>query len=430
MSDQEIQGRESYEERLFEAILEQAFNSVVITNGSFENNGPLIQRCNPAFCRMTGYPEHELIGRSPRILQGAETDPGVIDELRQCLADGRFFQGSTVNYRKDGTPYHVEWNISPIRDRHGEIRHYVSIQQDITARVRAESERDLLARALNLAKDPILITDAQARIIFANHALEQLTGYSFDDIFGKTPRFLQSGEQDSDFYAQLRQALQRGEAFRATFANLNQAGETYYVDQTITPLIDETGTVQHFISIGKDVTEAVGHQQQLSQEASRDGLTGLLNRRAGERALANAHHRGQAEQRPFALLFADIDHFKQINDRFGHDTGDLILKRVAEVIERQSRSSDQAVRWGGEEFVLILDQATETDAQATAERIRAAVETAAVDPRVDRMTLSLGCAQWQPGETPAELLRRVDQALYAAKSGGRNQVVVAEKPGD
>ncbi len=410
---------------LLQAILDQAFNSVVITDARFDHGGPLIQHCNPAFCRMTGYSAEELIGRSPRILQGPDTDPAVIDELRRCLKEQRFFQGATINYRKDGTPYNVEWNISPIHDRSGRVRHFVSLQQDITARVMAESERDLLARALNVTRDPILITDANARIVFANQAFEQLTGYTAEEIHGKTPKFLQSGQQSEDFYALLKDALSRGQPFRATFANLRKSGELYYADQSIAPISDADGRVQHFVSVSKDITTTVERQQQLSEQASRDALTGLLNRRAGDQVLEDARAAAVTRQRPFSIVMGDIDHFKKVNDRFGHAIGDRVLVDMAKRLMAQIRETDHAVRWGGEEFLVLLGNAPVEVAATTAERIRRVTENQP-DPQAGTITVSLGCGQWRDGESIDALVDRVDQAMYRAKEGGRNRVVVAE----
>ncbi|MDU8473565.1 PAS domain S-box protein, partial [Pseudomonas syringae pv. actinidiae] len=136
---------------LLEAVVEQSFNAVLITDANLANGGPLIVYVNPAFCTMTGYTADELIGVSPRILQGADTDPQVIERLRQCLSERLFFEGSTVNYRADGSPYVVEWKISPVRDDTGTVCNFVSVQQNISPRIRAEREQHLLAQALNAA---------------------------------------------------------------------------------------------------------------------------------------------------------------------------------------------------------------------------------------------------------------------------------------
>lgn len=101
---------------LLEAVVEQSFNAVLITDANLTNGGPFIVYVNPAFCAMTGYAAEALIGLSPRILQGPDTDRQVIERMRQCLSESLFFEGSTVNYRADGSPYVVEWKISPVRD--------------------------------------------------------------------------------------------------------------------------------------------------------------------------------------------------------------------------------------------------------------------------------------------------------------------------
>jgi diguanylate cyclase (GGDEF)-like protein/PAS domain S-box-containing protein len=412
-------------ELLLDSVLDQAFNSVVITDASFDNGGPLIVKCNPAFSHMTGYSMDELIGQSPRILQGPDTDPAVIRELRCCLHEGRFFQGSTVNYRKDGTPYYVEWNISPIHDGSGKVRNFVSLQQNITPRVQAERERNLLAQALNVAKDPVLITDADAHIVFANQAFESVSGYSEQEVLGQTPKFLRSGQQDDSFYQILREALARGEPFRATFANKNKSGALYYVDQSIAPIVDDDGAVRHFVSISKDITQKVLEQQKLLEQAHRDPLTQLMNRRSGERALIAAHDLAKSNGTPFAVLLADIDHFKQVNDRHGHGIGDEVLSKVAQALQAQTREADQAIRWGGEEFLIVLNNASSQVARVAAERVRSAIGSLRQD-KVGAVTVSIGCAQWRPDETLETLVDRADQALYAAKHGGRNQVVCAD----
>jgi diguanylate cyclase (GGDEF)-like protein/PAS domain S-box-containing protein len=116
---------------LLNAFFEQSKDSVVITSADPENGFPVLM-ANPSFCRMTGYSLQELQGHSLKMLQGPETDQKVIEELRRCLAEGTYFVGSTVNYRKDHSPYIVRWSVSPVRDSHGVITSYVSVQQDIT----------------------------------------------------------------------------------------------------------------------------------------------------------------------------------------------------------------------------------------------------------------------------------------------------------
>ena len=410
--------------QLLKAAVEQAFNSVVITTAGRDDDGPRISYCNPAFCAMTGYTADELVGQSLRLLQGPLTDPQVLQRLRECLRNAQYFQGSTFNYRKDGSPYLVEWNVSPVFDAHGQIQAFVSVQQDITARVRAEERQALLAHALDATRDAVLIADQKAHILFVNQAFEQLTGYSSAEVLGCTPRFLQSGQHPPAFYQQLREALGRGDSCQATFVNRHKNGHLYHVAQTITPLKDEAGVTRHYVSVSKDVTELMTRTQELRQQAHHDALTGLLNRRAGEKQLQLCQQAAHTGERGYAVIMGDIDAFKQINDRFGHETGDRVLQRCAALLRGAVRRDDAVVRWGGEEFLIILPGCARDAAHELAERICATV-AAQEHPTVGRVTMSLGVAAWQPPEDSAELLRRTDQALYQAKQNGRNRVVLA-----
>ncbi|WP_445001135.1 sensor domain-containing diguanylate cyclase [Halomonas mongoliensis] len=409
--------------RLIKAVTEQAYNAVLITDGALSSGGPSIVYCNPAFCRMTGYERSELLGRSPRLLQGPDTDPAVIDSLRQALRQGRFWEGSTVNYRQDGEPYFVNWSISPIVDDCGQVSHFVSIQQDITSRVRAETERDMLIQALNQAHDPVLVTDRDARIVFANAAFEELTGYRTEEVIGQTPALLSSGEQGPDFYRTMWQTLNSKRPFQARFINRRKDGSRYYVEQSIAPVLNKGGSLTHFISTSWQVDELVEREKALVDMATRDKLTGLLTRRAGDDALLRAHQEHLGKDTPLSVIICDIDHFKQVNDRHGHLSGDRVIREVAGLIERQLRAGDPAIRWGGEEF-LIMVQASSGVALGLAERLRSAVEHFH-DPKVGQVTLSLGVAEILPGESIEQLLGRADGALYRAKRSGRNCTISA-----
>lgn len=410
---------------LLEAAVAYSFNAILITNANFADGGPHIEYCNPAFCEMTGYAMEELIGLSPRILQGPETDQEVIARLRTCLRENRYFQGNAINYRKDGTPYHVEWNISPVRGADGVVTHYVSVQQNITARLEAERDRRLLANALNVANDPILITDRTARIVFVNQAFERLTGYDASEALGQTPALLRSGEHDKEFYEGLWGALERGEGFRATFANRRKNGELFHVEQSIAAVRDEQQRITHYVSIATDISEFVQRQRRLHELAHRDKLTGLLNRRAGEAELQLRYDAACVDAVTFSLILGDIDHFKRINDRHGHPVGDRVLMRTARLLGERFRRDDAVIRWGGEEFMVILPNTRVEVARQLANRIREGMR-AVRDEDVGPVSMSLGVGAWKQGESIAGLIHRVDKALYAAKSLGRDRVIVAE----
>lgn len=408
---------------LIEIAAEQAYNAVLITDADLESGGPFILYCNPAFCRMTGYERSELLGRPPRILQGPDTCPELIASLREALRQGLHWEGCTTNYRKDGVPYVVQWSISPVCGDDGQVTHYVSVQQDITARVSAEAERDLLSQALNQAHDPVLVTDREARIVFVNAAFEKLTGYRAEEVLGETPALLGSGEQSPGFYRQMWDTLLSHQPFQARFVNRRKDGSHYYVEQSIAPVRSAQGRLTHFVSTSWQVDDLVERERELYAMASEDTLTGLLTRRAGDEVLQRRYHEHLSSGRPLSVIICDIDRFKSVNDRFGHLAGDRVIRRAAKAISQQLRNTDSAIRWGGEEF-LVVAEASMQGARELAERLRQGVERLE-DDEVGGVTLSLGVAEVLPRESIEQLLGRADGALYRAKRNGRNCTMAA-----
>ncbi len=269
--------------------LDQSFNAALLTDANTGEGGHRILYANAAFLRMTGYSEEEILGQNPRILQGPETSTEVIKRLRQCLVDGTFFQGSTVNYRKDGRPYLVEWNISPVRNASGEISHFISLQQDISSLVAAQKTTQLFAHVLNATDDGVIITDSSGTIEFVNKGFEKITGYGLTEVLGRNPNMLTSGKQSSEFYAEMWSTLQQGHSYKGTFVNRSKNDELIYCDETITPLTDENDTITHYVSIFRDLTTRVLEEQTFREMVRFDGLTGALTRAAGELALENAY---------------------------------------------------------------------------------------------------------------------------------------------
>ena len=251
-----------------------------------------------------------------------------------------------------------------------------------------------------------------------------ITGYAEAELLGKTPALLRSGQHDRAFYAELRQALVRGEAFRATFVNRRRDGTIYHAEQSISPIFDEAGRVSHYVSVSKDISERVSLENALRRAADLDPLTGLHNRGCGERRLA-IRCRQLGSDGQGALILCDIDHFKRVNDQFGHPAGDQVIRQVAAILRQQTRAEDGVFRWGGEEFLILLEAATAAQAVELAERIRQRVLTHR-DAVAGVVSLSLGVAPAVAGQTPAQWVARADAALYAAKRLGRNRVCLAD----
>jgi len=166
---------------------------------------------------------------------------------------------------------------------------------------------------------------------------------------------------------------------------------------------------------------------QQARSARTDELTGLPNRRAFNEELGRALARAARAGQPLTLAVLDLDHFKRVNDEYGHPVGDAVLQLTAAALRDSVRSGDLAARMGGEEFGLILPDASEESSRVLAERVRTAVARAELDGSDVTVTASLGIATWEPGESgdASELVRRADRALYAAKEGGRDRVMAA-----
>lgn len=405
---------------LLRASADLSFNSMLVTGADRR-----IVYANPAFCNMTGYSLDELLGQNPKILQGPLTEQSVIDRMKAALNNSGSFNGSTINYRKNGRPYLVEWTISPVRGDSGEVRYFISIQKDITQLHAEQSTGNLFAKAIDAAYDGIFITNADGVIEFANQGFEIITGYSPNEVVGKKPSVLKSGKHDNTFYKGLWRHLSEGLPFRAMIVNRHKNGHEIHCQQTITPVKNADGRITHFISIIKDMTDRVFEELKLREQASHDSLTGLLNRRAGEIELDVALIQAQESEASFGLLMTDIDDFKAVNDTYGHPRGDEIIKAVADILMDQTRKTDKCIRWGGEEFIVLLPFCDLPKAMEIAENIRAAMADSHFDD-AGRITLSIGVAESQVNDTPAGLLERVDQQLYRAKRQGKNRVVTQQ----
>jgi diguanylate cyclase (GGDEF)-like protein/PAS domain S-box-containing protein len=212
---------------------------------------------------------------------------------------------------------------------------------------------------------------------------------------------------------------------------LKRDGSRLWANSVITALPDETGTLRGFVVVSRDITERKRADDDLKQLASVDPLTGAYNRRHGDAMLAIEFAKRVRDRRPFAALTLDVDHFKSVNDRFGHAAGDAALCAVVQICRNQLRSIDMVVRWGGEEFLLVLPGVGSDAAMAAAERLRAAIaatQVALPQGGTLSITASIGVAVVSETDSPRDLLNRSDVALYAAKEEGRNRVVLAPQP--
>ncbi|MGM0768903.1 MAG: sensor domain-containing diguanylate cyclase [Pseudomonadota bacterium] len=419
----------TFPDKAFRQAISQAYNAVLITTADLDLPGPEIVYVNPALCEQTGYTEDELIGQTPRILQGAATDQAVLERLRASLPQGKYFEGEAVNYRKDGTPYLVHWNISPVLDRDDRTTHYVSVQSDITERVQSERFNQQLMSSLG---EGVFGIDPVGRLILINQAGLDLLGYSNEeDLLGlNAHELMHSWYPDGRPYPKdecpINHVLQTGKplnAWRDTFFRADGkplSVETYAT--IIQGLFNETKGV---VVVFREITQQLAIEKELKDAAYQDRLTGAFNRHFFDRLVEKECARSARLSKPLSLLILDIDHFKRIKDEHGHLAGDEILKQLVNHISERVRETDILTRWGGEEFALLLPDTSLEGAWELAESLRTSVEATQLVEDLPKLTISLGGTRMSTEESAKASFRRADEALYKAKNSGRNQVCMA-----
>jgi diguanylate cyclase (GGDEF)-like protein/PAS domain S-box-containing protein len=272
---------------LLKICIDRTNDAIVITEAEPINlPGPRIVWANRVFYERNGYTHEEILGQSPRILQGPDTDRATLDRVRSALESWQSVRAETLNYRKDGTTYWNEFEIAPIANEKGWFTHWVSVQRDITDRKRIEASLLATNKAFNSISQGVLIGDAKGKISSVNEAFENITGYTKDEIMGKTCKFLQGQATDGGTVEAIRQTLERGIDFAGEIVNYRKDGSAFWNDLRISPVINAQGQVEQFIGITRDITEHKQMEEKLGLAASvfthlREGIiitdvTGLI----------------------------------------------------------------------------------------------------------------------------------------------------------
>lgn len=281
----------------------------------------------------------------------------------------------------------------------------------------------LLAKALEQTDDMVLITDKNGIIEYVNDSVTLKTGYGKSELIGKKTNIFKSGKHTTDFYKKLWNTILSGQNYRSVIVDKTKDDRLYYADLKITPLLDENDNIQNFVATSTDITERMEMEKKLKKLATIDSLTEIYNRYKIDDEIRLNIARYQRYKEPFSVLMFDIDHFKIINDTYGHDVGDRVLKNLSKTVSKNIRVTDKVGRWGGEEFIVVLENTTKDEAFLMAEKLRKIVEASVIDEKY-KITISIGVAQYEEPESREELIKKVDEALYMAKEKGRNQVVV------
>ncbi|MBN3850359.1 EAL domain-containing protein [Paraburkholderia sp. Ac-20342] len=383
--------------------------------------------CNMAFARDAGlaYPE-QVVGKSDADLPWSKFASEMTEYDTEVVSTGVPQMNYEVELMIDGEYRTRITSKQPFTDGDGRVIGVLGSYQDVTERKRADLALRLQSRALDASVNAILITapsPAGNLIEYVNPAFMRITGYDPAEVIGHDCRVLQRDDREQEGVALIREALAANREVSAVVRNYRKDGALFWNQLFIAPVPDADGVITHHIGVINDVTELIRYQEQLEYQANYDSLTRLPNRNLlrdrleHALVLARRHHSG------VAVVFLDLDGFKNVNDSLGHSVGDRLLGVVAERLTRCSRTSDTIARHGGDEFVIVMtDTVDEKSLIAWMERVRSSI---AEPVWLDGNELYVGCSMGaslfpQDGDDAETLMKKADVAMYRAKDMGRN----------
>lgn len=230
-----------------------AIEPIAMTDANLEDGVKFIY-ANQSFFKETGYSKEELIGQSPKILQGPKSDKEMLLKLKNNLLNGEDFKGQTVNYKKDDTPYIVQWSISALKNIYNKTVAYISIHKILTKEIEALNNNIFFDRIVQQSPQAILVSDLEAKIIYTNETFARNIGYSVDELIGKHTRILKSGKQNNSFYEKMWQGLLNEQKFEGIFISKKKNGSLFYDKKIITLIKDKDSKPIYYMAICHDVT--------------------------------------------------------------------------------------------------------------------------------------------------------------------------------
>jgi diguanylate cyclase (GGDEF)-like protein/PAS domain S-box-containing protein len=298
----------------------------------------------------------------------------------------------------------------------------LTVLTDITVHKQTEVKLKLAASVFSNANEGIMITDTRGNIIEVNDTFTKITGYSRKEAIGQNPRILKSGRQSDDYYIRMWETLKEHGYWCSEVWNRRKNGDIYPEMQSISTVRDVFGEAMHYISMFTDITNLKAHQSELEHSAHHDILTGLPNRALLTNKLTLALKKCERHGKLLALAYIDLDGFKNINDTYGHSTGDQFLIDISTKFEHSLRAGDFLARIGGDEFIAVLSDLDKiSDCEPVLQRIlTAASQSIICNDNILKVSASIGVTLYpQNGSDPDLLLRQADQAMYIAKNAGK-----------
>ena len=343
--------------------------------------------------------------------------------------DLRVLAGETLSLIEEniapatGEKRYVEVTKIPVRNSAGAVVGIQGIYWDITQRKQVEERLRQMARLFESTMEGVMITDAKGRIMMINQAFTNITGYSEADALGKTPRLLKSGRHEKQFYVGMWASIASTGHWQGEVWNRRKNGEIYPQWLTISTVEDEQQRITHYVGAFSDISSLKRSQEKMNFLAHHDQLTGLPNRLLFNTHLEHSIERVRRNGKHLAIMFFDLDHFKDVNDTLGHAAGDELLCWFAQQLSGLVRAEDTVARMGGDEFTILVESLERScDAAAVADKLlNLFKEPLQLHRHEFFISASIGISIYPNDGTNAEtLIRNADAAMYQAKALGRN----------
>lgn len=385
--------------------------------------------CNDAALRALGYgSKDEFLNTHPSQLSPDHQPDGEdsfskAERMMSIAQDQGLHRFEWVHLRADGSHFIAEVTLSDLI-YHGRKVIYC-VWRDITERKETEARLRLASSIMESTSEGVLVTDERGTIISVNPAFTNITGYSAAEAIGNKPNLLRSDHHGPAFYAELWQSLLTEGHWQGEIWNRHKNGTAYPELLTINRIPARDGMPTCYASVFRDITALHRANERFQYLAFHDALTGLPNRALFHDRLGHAIERSRRDGIQLAVIFIDLDGFKEINDACGHDVGDLLLREIAQRIRnRVRRATDTVARLGGDEFLILMEDLKGPNhcEELAAELIAAISRPMTLRNHVVSVGASIGLARYPEDSTDAiELMKRADIAMYAAKSDGKNR---------
>ncbi|MGH1432302.1 MAG: EAL domain-containing protein [Neptuniibacter sp.] len=372
-----------------------------------------------------GFQSKEMLGKKPFDFMTKDEGDRVAKIFKPIWEQRISFKDLENNLvTHSGEHVYVSTSGVPIYDSDGAFKGYRGVDRDISERKKRELELQLSSTVLETASEGVMVTDFKNKIIKVNKAFTDITGFSDDDVIGKQPAILKSNLHDKYFYKSIYQSLADHGRWAGEIKNKRKNGEVYPQWLSISSMYDDESKLIGYVALFNDITLRKEQEEKITYQANYDSLTGLANRHLMQDYFQRAILHAERYEKQVALLFIDLDRFKQVNDSLGHAFGDRLLQEAALRLNQQMRRTDIASRLGGDEFAVIIPDVTKLEeVESVARKVtRIFSEPFTLDSHELFISASIGITFYpDDGSTTKTLLRNADNAMYKAKEAGRNR---------